>query len=155
VMLAAYADESGTEDRTGRRAKIAVAGGYVASSDEWAVFNDQWKRILEKYNAKFFHFREWAIASAIVRKKRPVFSEFYKNPYCGWPLNKLDPFILELAEVASTRKEGTFGGYNRERVSFSHFNILMIWTHGGLRLTKGHFPGGRRASPVDFRAMPG
>jgi hypothetical protein len=35
-------------------------------------------------------------------------------------------------------------------VRSSHFNILMIWSHGSLRLTKGPVPGGRRASSVDF-----
>jgi hypothetical protein len=40
-----------------------------------------------------------------------------------------------------------------KRVSSSHFNILMIWNHAGLRLTNGPLPGGRRASSSDFRAM--
>jgi hypothetical protein len=31
----------------------------------------------------------------------------------------------------------------------------MIWIHGGLRLTKGPVPGGRRAASVGFCAMPG
>src|ERR1039458_3588278 len=31
----------------------------------------------------------------------------------------------------------------------------MSWTHGDLRLTNGPVPGGRRASSVDFCAMPG
>jgi hypothetical protein len=113
VMLAAYADESGTQDRTGRMAKIAVAGGYVASSDEWTVFNDQWSRILGKYDAKFFHFSEWATASAVARKVRRPFADFRKNEYCGWPLKKLNPFLLELAEVASTQREGLFCGIVR------------------------------------------
>jgi hypothetical protein len=119
-MLVAYADESGTEDKLGHKAAVSVSafGGYVASYGEWAHFCDQWQRILDEYDAPFFHFREWAMASAIVRKKRRCFSAFNKNPYYGWKLTKLDSFLLELAEVAGTRKEGTFGGY----ISTAEFN---------------------------------
>jgi hypothetical protein len=38
----------------------------------------------------------------------------------------------------------------RKGVKSSYFNLLMIWTHGGLRLRKRPVPGGRRASSVDF-----
>jgi hypothetical protein len=110
VMLVAYADESGTEDRTGKIAKVAVVGGYVALSEEWTRFCGEWQTILSKYQAPYFHFREWAVASAIVRRKRTEFSAFQKNPYRGWDLKTLDSFVLELALVAGRGKR-RFGGY--------------------------------------------
>jgi hypothetical protein len=60
---------------------------------------------------------------------------FYEVIAVGGPMGRL---------VASGNSSVSKG------VSSSHFNILMIWTHGGLRLTKGPVPGGRRASSVDF-----
>jgi hypothetical protein len=42
----------------------------------------------------------------------------------------------------------------RKGVKSSYFNILMNWTHGGLRLRKGPVPVGRRASSVDFYTIP-
>ena len=111
-MLVAYGDESGTHDRMGKECKVAVAGGYVASVETWDSFNDQWGKVLDKYDAKSFHFSEWAFASAVARGKKRPSSSFDKNPYCGWSLDKkLDPFALELAQIARTVRQGIFAGY--------------------------------------------
>src|SRR5208282_4902670 len=110
VMLAAYADESET--------RVSAYGGYVASVDEWDQFNAQWGKILKDYKARLFHFREWAMASAVVRGNRRPHTSFNKNPYSGWSEADLNSFLLELAEVAGTRKRGAFGGF----ISLERFN---------------------------------
>jgi len=119
VMLVAYADESET-------AGFGAFGGYVASVDQWSQFTSEWQRILNEYDASFFHFREWAMASAVVRKKRAANSSFYKGPYCGWKLKKLDSFLLELGQVAGILKKGTFGGY----ISIEEFNRRKVAADG-------------------------
>jgi hypothetical protein len=111
-MLAAYADES-VDTSPGHNGSMSVSafGGFVASVDEWTRFSAQWQRILNNFDAEFFHFSQWAIASAVARKVRRPFSDFSKNPYCGWKLKKLNSFLLELGEVAAARMEGTFGAF--------------------------------------------
>jgi hypothetical protein len=110
-MLAAYADESET-------AGFGAFGGYVASVDEWEKFRVEWQQILDDYKVGYFHFSEWAMASAIVRGKRPPHSTFKENQYCDWPLSDLDSFLLKLGKVAGTLKKGAFGGY----ISINEFN---------------------------------
>jgi hypothetical protein len=103
VSIVVYADDSGTHDRTGKQpgSRVAIAAGFAAPIDEWVKFRKDWQAVLTKYDAPYFHFKEWAVASAIVRKKRPTFREFLKtNPYAGWKLKKLDDFLYALAAIA-------------------------------------------------------
>jgi hypothetical protein len=53
----------------------------------------------------------------------------------GWQRDTVQRLLVHKA-VSSSHKA----------VSSSHFNILMIWSHDDLRLTKGPVPGGCRAS---------
>src|SRR5450631_3471915 len=89
VMLAAYADESETE-------AISAYGGYVATVNEWTQFDIQWRNILQEFDAHYFHFREWATASAVSKGNRPPPSDFSKNPYQGWKSEKLHNFLFAL-----------------------------------------------------------
>jgi hypothetical protein len=123
----AYADESGTHDPRGKSpgSREAVVGGCVASVQEWAAFCDAWQFLLDKYGAPYFHFKEWAAASAIVRRKRNTYPEFGKNPYRNWELKHLDDFLIELAKVAGSGDRVMFGGYvktnafNKEKITGS------------------------------------
>jgi len=67
VKLVAYVDESGTHSGPG--SEVLIIGGWVALRDEWAQFCKDWQRVLNKHSAKYFHFKEWSEASAVVRKK--------------------------------------------------------------------------------------
>ena len=113
MKIVAYADESGTHDKTGSRvgAKEAVVGGFVAWRSDWAKFSETWQAVLTKYDAPYFHFNEWAAASAVVRKKRQHFTDFNKNPYKNWDLPCLDSFLNELAQIAGAGNKILIGGY--------------------------------------------
>jgi hypothetical protein len=126
-MLAAYADESET---TG----FGAFGGYVASVDEWEKFGVQWQQILDNHKVDYFHFSEWAMASAVIRGKRPPHSKFKENQYCRWPLSDLDSFLLKLGKVAGMLKKGTFGGY----ISIEEFNRRKTVSNGGVLFGEKH-----------------
>ena len=67
VMLKAYFDESGHSSAPGYR-PFAV-GGCVAPLERWEIFEEEWKRILARFDVKCFHatdlaayqgeFRDW------------------------------------------------------------------------------------------------
>ena len=108
VKLVAYADES----HSGRDSEVLIIGGWIASCDEWSQFCVAWQKVLDHYAAPYFHFREWADASAVVRGKRGASSEFLKkNPYRNWDQPKLDAFLFELAEAAASGQAWAVGGY--------------------------------------------
>lgn len=107
MKLVAYVDESGTNDNSA----VLIVGGLVALHEEWARFCENWQRVLNKYSAKYFHFREWADASAVIRKRRNPSSEFEKNPYKHWEQDTLDKFLFELAEVTASDSKLVVGGY--------------------------------------------
>lgn len=113
VKLVAYADES----HSGKRdSEVLIIAGWIALRDEWSQFCVEWRKVLNEYAAPYFHFREWADASAVVRGKRRASSEFTKkNPYRNWDQSKLDGFLLELAEVAASGNRLIIGGYVPEK----------------------------------------
>jgi len=107
VNLVAYVDESGT----GGNSEVLIVGGVVALDNEWKSFCKNWQRVLNKYSANYFHFREWADASAVVRKKRNPNSGFKSNPYKSWDQDTLDRFLFELSEVVVSDNKLVVGGY--------------------------------------------
>jgi len=113
VQIVVYADESGTHDEAGLLpgSEVAVVAGYAAKVDSWIKFQEDWTAILREYSAPYFHFREFANASAVIRKKREPSSHQKDNPYNGWNTEKLDKFLYALAEVASAGSKVPVGGY--------------------------------------------
>jgi uncharacterized protein DUF3800 len=113
VKLIAYVDESGVHDKTGqlKGSEQVVVAGWIAWSKDWVKFNGEWHTTLTKYGAPYFHFSEWAAASAIAREVRPPNTEFAKNPYRGWNLKHLDDFLLELAGIAGSGNKIMIGGF--------------------------------------------
>jgi len=108
VKLVAYADES----HSGRDSEVLTIAGWIASRDEWSQFCVALQKVLDHFDAPFFHFREWADASAVVRGRRRASSEFLKkNPYRDWDQSKLDAFLSELVEVAASGQALMIGGY--------------------------------------------
>ena len=90
---------------------MLIVAGLVGLRSDWIIFCRMWQYVLNKHSAKYFHFREWAQASAVVRRKRDPDSKFGENPYKDWNQEKLDAFLFELAEVAVSDGRLIVGGY--------------------------------------------
>jgi len=113
VKIVAYTDESGRHDKTAKQkgsGQIVVAG-WADSPKNWVKFCRQWQSILCSYGAPYFHFAEWADASATIRTGRNPSSSFDKNPYKGWTWEKLDSFLYKLAEVAGGGEKILIGSF--------------------------------------------
>ena len=73
MHLVVYADESGTHDKTGKQngAREATVAGIAALRDDWIQFCKEWQRVLDKYGAPYFHYKEWRAAEVRAEMKRP------------------------------------------------------------------------------------
>jgi Protein of unknown function (DUF3800) len=113
VKIVVYADESGTHDKNGteRGSEVAVVAGYAAKVDSWTKFCKDWRAVLKAYSAPYFHFNEFADASAVARNKRPPTSRHKNNPYSGWAIDQLDNFLFDLAKVAAAGSRVPVAGY--------------------------------------------
>jgi len=78
-------------------------GGYGAKIDSWGKFCEEWKAVLDEYDAKYFHAREFFDALAIARQKRDPNSSYESNHYKGWDKDALDNFYCDLAKVIKSR----------------------------------------------------
>jgi hypothetical protein len=65
----------------------AIAG-LIDTAEKWIVFGKKWKRILDSYNAPFFHFREFASKHLCAKPN---------SPYYGWSEGKRHSFLYDLA----------------------------------------------------------
>jgi hypothetical protein len=101
VSLIAFADETGTHDRTGVHEGAEVAGvvGYLSWKEDWDIFTGLWNEVLKHYEVPVFHMSEFS--DEINGPKNP------KWPYRGWSREKKDQFIREL--VANTRDNALIG----------------------------------------------
>ncbi len=97
--LVAYADESGTHDRTGLAPGADAAGvfGYIATPEAWKIVTEHWVTTLTEYGVKCFHASEFAD-----RKNGPNNPRW---PYRGWDDAKRESFIRKLIEIA---RDGTY-----------------------------------------------
>lgn len=95
-------DESGTHDETGALtgASVALLAGWIARDDVWERFNKGWQAVLSKYKVSYFHFWDFAEASAIKRNpEKKVPSGYAKNPYRDMELADLDNFFDDCARM--------------------------------------------------------
>lgn len=58
AMFTAYFDASGHPDDPNVRS-LTVAG-FLASTDQWSIFDRRWKKILEKYEVPYLHMKEFS-----------------------------------------------------------------------------------------------
>jgi len=103
VNIVFYTDETGTHSPVGNQQGAEVAGiaGYLSWADDWSVFCEQWKQVLNKYGIKAFHFSEFANL-----KNGPQNKNW---PYRDWPNSRRDDFLNSLAAVATTHTLFSFG----------------------------------------------
>lgn len=89
-----YADESGTHDATGRQqgAQVATVAGFLARTEHWQRFTEEWVAVLDEYHVPAFHMSEFT------DEKRG--SKKLDWPYKGWSRGKRDKFISSLVAVA-------------------------------------------------------
>jgi hypothetical protein len=104
MILTVYADESGTHDPEQFKlpgAKVPVISGYIDTLDNWKIFCDAWKPVLDKNGLQFFHYAD----THHMRRKDA------KNIYFGWSDEKINDLVFELAEVV-TRSAISIGGHS-------------------------------------------
>jgi len=106
AMIVVYADETGTGDvpKSGKEPSPGVYG-FLATPDNWEIFRQQWKAMLAKHKACFFHFREATPAG----RKDP------KSHYYGWSDDQADNLIYDMAYVASLGPIPFGGGVAQKR----------------------------------------
>jgi hypothetical protein len=101
AMIVVYADETGTGGlQHGGKEPAPGVYGFLATCEMWERFRIDWKSVLDRHGAPYFHFRELNTAG---RKKKT-------SPYHGWDDQKADNFIYDMATVASSGPV-PFGGY--------------------------------------------
>ena len=90
VILRVYADESGTNDPTGKEpgSRVPTIGGWIESPEYWTKFWRRWSAILDDYRAPYFHFREFANPKLYNKKS---------SPYYGWSEKQREGFLYDLA----------------------------------------------------------
>ena len=99
AMIVAYADESGTHDRTGQQpgASTATIGGYIGLFDDWRKFDSEWKDVLTEYSVPAFHFKDWTEAQKTIKIGSSYVGK--AGDYKGWKKRCLLEFMEELSEI--------------------------------------------------------
>ncbi len=105
-MLTAYFDDSGKE---GDSPSVHLCG-FVASADQWARFNSDWKSILAmpKFGLDYFHMKEMRQA------KQPPWDKFKNNPTLR------EDLCDRLFRIIKVRTEWSFAG----SVVMSDYNAM-------------------------------
>ncbi len=113
MHLIAYADDSGTHDKTGllRGARECIVGGYVAPDADWKNFRLAWDAKLKQFDAECFHFNEAATASRVIRGKIKAPSNYARNPFKNWSIEKIERFLIELSAIAGGGNRHITGGF--------------------------------------------
>lgn len=90
MQLVLYADESGTHGHSNKgREPAPCICGFIASADYWPKFCEDWKLVLSKHRAPYFHFREF---TAELRKKP-------KSLFFGWSNERVDNLMYDLGFI--------------------------------------------------------
>jgi hypothetical protein len=90
VQLVLYADESGTHGHSNKgREPAPCICGFIASPDYWKKFCSDWKIILNKHGAPYWHSREFT----------PAAREKQKSRFFGWSNERVDNLMYDLGFV--------------------------------------------------------
>jgi hypothetical protein len=119
VELFTFADESGIQ----ASAKYCLVLGFIGSPRHWAIFEREWKMVLDEFEVPEFHAKEF-----FQRDKQRHRIGQYKD----WASNKADNFLERLLSVVKPRRLHPTGG----GVDVSGFNSF---THAERRFLTGGF----------------
>jgi hypothetical protein len=135
-----YADESGTHDRTGKRAGSGypTIAGFAAPPSEWEKFCVEWKAALNSYGVDHFHSRVLREAKAAIENNKPITEELKKNPYYGWSIARMEKFLMALANIAGKGNKVPIVG----AIKMSVFNNLkaQLAVHNPKQIQLGEDP---------------
>jgi hypothetical protein len=94
-------DETGPNSKNGvhKNLEWAGVGACIATRERWATLSTQWRRVLDDFNVKSFHFHTFA------DKKNS--GNDPKWPYHGWGEQKRKDFLFSLAKIANENTIGT------------------------------------------------
>jgi hypothetical protein len=81
LMISVYLDESGTHDRS---LNVSI-GGWISSEYRWGKFQRQWQKVLDKFEAKNLHMKEFENPYSVYKKE--------------WSEEKRVQFLTELTRV--------------------------------------------------------
>ena len=78
VMLQAYIDDSGNGDPP-----VYVLAGFVASSDEWEIFTDEWQALLDAPpRLEYFKMKEASVTKAHIASEDKATSAPQRTTDC-------------------------------------------------------------------------
>lgn len=88
MVWTAYIDESGTHG-----GPIMLMGGYIANSEQWSTFNQDWDKMLSTFGVQFSHAKDL---------------EKGKKQFRGWPRERRKAFVLEADRIVRAHLERGF-----------------------------------------------
>lgn len=95
MILQCYADESGriNPSNPAKGDLAPVVCGYIDTPENWTSFSKKWKKALNDYGARYFHFRAFA--------DREDKWKIQGNPFLKWSDKKRHKFLYHLAYLCS------------------------------------------------------
>jgi uncharacterized protein DUF3800 len=81
-----YLDESGTHDDS----PIMLMGGFLANTEQWESFNNEWQSLLKPFGIQFCH---------------AVELRYRTKQFKGWSVDKRKEFILEANRIIQEQLE--------------------------------------------------
>ena len=161
VNLVIYADESGTHGgKTGAQpnSEVATVAGYAGKADSWVKFRRDWKSVLKKHHADYFHYSPLRYALKAAERGRSVSQK--GNPYRGWSKNRAEGFLVDCAGVAAAGNRLPVGvdfdtrGYSQStipehlRMANPPAGTVWMFYETAMRQIKKHWPTAR--GPIAF-----
>jgi hypothetical protein len=99
VMIAAYFDDSGTDEKD----PAIVVGGCIATVDNWIKFQQEWDSILSHYSLPHFHMTDFDNRWGLFRRDK--FAEENRIPLQSALLDAIKLRIQAIVVMATNKKE--------------------------------------------------
>jgi len=104
AVLEGFFDDSGTHHGS----LVTAIGGCVARAEQWAVFAQEWRRVLDGFDVSFFHSTDLANS---------------QEQFKGWDDSKKRSFITELAGVMGSYAKTAIAGL----IVLNDYSIVPEW----------------------------
>jgi hypothetical protein len=108
IHLYSYADESGLEGNP----PYCLLAGYIASPNQWNLFNHEWKEVLREFGVSSFHAKDFF----------PFKARKHHKEYENWSEKKAKLFIYGITEAIKNHGIHSLGC----AVDVSAFNTFTI-----------------------------